>query len=241
VTPHATRFATAILVTLLAATAAAEPVTTIRANGSPSNRVDIVVLGDGYTAAEIGAGLYAAHVENAITGLFAQQPYAEYRNYFNVHRVDVPSAESGADHPSRGVFRSTAFNSSYDCGGITRLICADTGLVNTVLARSIGDPNARDIILVLVNDGEYGGSGGAIAVASIHPQVTELVLHEVGHSFAGLADEYGGPPPPSCSLFEPSAANATTVTNRASIKWASWIHPATPIPTTAPVAALPGL
>ena len=71
-TPHATRFATAILLTLLAATAAAEPVTTIRANGSPSNRVDIVVLGDGYTAAEIGAGLYAAHVENAITGLFAQ-------------------------------------------------------------------------------------------------------------------------------------------------------------------------
>jgi hypothetical protein len=100
----------------------------------------------------------------------------------------------------------------------------------------------RDLLLVLVNDPEYGGSGGAIAVASTHPAVVELVLHELGHSFGLLADEYGGPPPPPCDAsVEPPEPNATKETVRALIKWAVWIDPSTPIPTLTTAPGLPGL
>jgi hypothetical protein len=219
----------------------AEPVTLIRDNGDPANRVDIVILGDGYTGSELAK--YAADVETFVNGLFAQEPWKEYQKYFNVHRVDVTSAESGADHPERTppVFKDTALDATYDCAGIQRLICVNVSKVNTVLAASVL-PDSRDVVFVIVNDNEYGGSGGSVAVASVHPDVVELVLHEVGHSFGLLADEYGGPPPPSCNAgFEPPEPNATMETQRDRIKWAIWIKPETPIPTVGVTVAEPGL
>jgi hypothetical protein len=236
------RAALALALTLgVAATAVAEPVTVIRNNGASANRVDMVILGDGYTATEIANGTYANHVETFITGVFNETPYSQYRNYFNVRRIDVTSAESGADHPSRGIFKNTALDATYDCSGITRLICVNNSKVNTVLTNSISDPSSRDMIIVLVNDTEYGGSGGSIAVASVNSAAVELILHEAGHSFAFLADEYGGPPPPSCNLVEPSAANATMQTSRSSIKWNHWIDPSTPVPTFSATPGVPGL
>ena len=218
-----------------------DPVTSVRMTGDPSNRVDLVVLGDGYTAGELGQ--YAADVESFLAGFFVATPFAEYATYFNVHRIDVVSNESGADHPNRTpqVFRDTAFDATYNCAGIQRLVCVNTSKVNTVLASSVL-PDMRDIILVLVNDPEYGGSGGAVAVASTHSSALEIILHEIGHSFGLLADEYGGPPPPQCNASqEPVAPNATRVTNRDSIKWVAWIDPETPIPTSLPVAGLAGV
>ena len=221
--------------------AAAEPVTSVRLTGDPSNRVDIVVLGDGYTAGELGQ--YAADVEAFLGGFFFSTPFAEYVRYFNVHRVDIVSNESGADHPNRTppVFRDTALDATYNCAGIQRLICVNVSKVNTVLAGSVS-PDMRDVVLVLVNDPEYGGSGGSIAVASTHSDVVELILHETGHSFGMLADEYGGPPPPQCNASqEPAEANVTRETDRDFIKWGAWIDPGTPIPTFLPISGLPGL
>jgi hypothetical protein len=230
----------AILVWFVVCAASAEPVVTIRSNGDPANRVDIVVLGDGYTAAELAQ--YDADVETLVRGLFAQEPFSEYQRYFNVHRIDVTSIDSGADHPERSppVFKNTALDSTYSCAGIQRLICADLSKVNAVLAASVA-PTMRDIVLVVVNDPEYGGSGGAIGVVSVHSEVVELVLHELGHSFGLLADEYGGPPPPFCdSSVEPAEANATRETVRELTKWANWITPETPIPTPGPTVGVPG-
>jgi hypothetical protein len=228
---------------LFVAAAGAEPVTTIRTGGSPANRVDIAILGDGYTAAEIQSGKYSADVETAVTGFFAQTPYSDYRNYFNVHRIDVVSNESGASRTTPTVVRKdTALGASFDCNGVQRLICVDNTKVNAVLTRSLPDFNMRDIVLVLVNDPAYGGSGGAIAVASTNTGVIELVLHETGHSFGQLADEYGGPPPPACNAaVEPPAANSTGQTVRGQIKWSAWIDAATAIPTTDTTNGIPGL
>ncbi len=231
----------AILLLCLSRVAWGEPVAVIRDNGDPANRVDIVVLGDGYTADELGK--YATDVETFVQGTFAQEPFQEYARYFNVHRVDVVSNESGADHPEREppVFKDTALDATYNCAGIQRLICVDVSKVNTVVSQSLSAA-AREVIVVLVNDVEYGGSGGAVAVASVHPAVVELVLHELGHSFGLLADEYGGPPPPACNAsIEPSEANATKETQRELIKWTSWIDLSTPIPTPGPDPGLPGL
>jgi hypothetical protein len=219
----------------------AEPVTLIRSSGSSANRVDIVLLGDGYSAADIANGTYEQHVELFLTRVMGQEPYQEYQNYFNVWRVDVTSAESGSDHPESGIYRNTALDSAYNCGGIQRLICVNTSKVYSVLANSGVAANARDMIIVLVNDPAYGGSGGPIAVASTNTSAAEIILHEEGHSFALLADEYGGPPPPACDPAEPSAVNVTAQTDRASIKWGAWIDPATPVPTTGTSAGIPGL
>ena len=217
-------------------------VTFIRNNGPSSNRVDLLILGDGYTAADIASGKYANDVENFVNGVFAQEPYSEYRNYYNVIRVDVESAESGADHPERTpqVFKNTAFDSTYNCSGIQRLICANNSKVNAAITNAGIAADQRDAVLVLVNDTEYGGSGGSIAVASINAAVVELVLHEVGHSFGLLADEYGGPPPPSCVLSEPSNANATRQTNPALVKWNAWVDPGVPLPTPGATNGVPG-
>lgn len=224
-----------------------EPVTTIRNNGSSANRVDLVILGDGYTSAELGK--YATDAEQAVQGFFAQEPFKEYQKYFNVHRVNVTSAESGADHPENAppISKNTAFDATYNCSGIERLICVNISKVQTVLDNSVG-ANQRDMVLVLVNDTKYGGSGGSISVASLNAAVIELVLHEVGHSFGLLADEYVTQPPPCNNTVEPSEANATRQTNRNQIKWNigggppnGWIDPATPIPTTSTNPGVPGL
>ncbi|MBM3311679.1 MAG: hypothetical protein FJY80_09240 [Candidatus Aminicenantes bacterium] len=213
----------------------AENVTPIRSNGPSSNRIDIVILGDGYTSAEMSK--FASDAEAFTAGLLGQEPFREYEAYFNVFRVDVVSSESGADHPARGVYKNTALDAAYDCSGITRLICVNTTKVNEVLNRSL--PAAqRELVIVLVNDPEYGGSGGSVAVSSTHAAGVEIVLHEVGHSFGLLADEYDSSPPACNNTVEPSQANVTRETNRALIKWntgggppTGWIEPSQPVPT----------
>ncbi len=231
--------ATVLLLVLGSIEIQAEPFETIRNNGNPQNRVDIAILGDGYTAAELPK--YKTDVQTFLDGIFAQEPFKEYQSYFNVYRIDVTSNQSGADHPEKGVFVDTALDATYNCNGIQRLICVDVTKVNTIVTNTLG-ASQHDVTLVIVNDPEYGGSGGAIAVASTEASVVELILHEEGHSFGLLGDEYGGPPPPACdNSVEPPQANVTKETQRALIKWNAWIDPATPIPTTTTTPGVPGL
>lgn len=228
-----------LLLLLLAgwpAAASAEPVETVVNNGPAENRVDIAVMGDGYTAAQMEK--YRADVQKFVQAVFAEEPYAEYRRFFNVHRIDVTSAQTGADHPERGHFVDTALDATYNCAGTQRLICINHGKVLNVLQSSLA-PAQYDIMLVLVNDEEYGGSGGSIATASTHALAVEIVLHELGHSFGLLADEYGGA---TCGGGGPDPwPNITRATARAAIKWNYWIDPATPVPTFSMAPGVPGL
>ena len=228
-----------LLIVCLPQIALAEPFETIINNGSAENRVDIAILGDGYTSAEMDK--YKADVQAAMALFFNNEPFHEYRNFFNVHRVDVVSSQSGADHPERSVSVNTALDATYNCSGIQRLVCVNVGKVFTIVGNSL-NPSQRDIVIVIVNDPEYGGSGGSVAVTSTHVEVLELILHELGHSLGLLADEYGGPPPPACNnTIEPSAANATKATDRAVIKWNHWIDASTPVPTLSTLQGVPGL
>ena len=242
---HAVGLVLLVLLACAGRWASAEPATAIRDNGDPANRVDLVVLGDGYAFADLGK--FATDVENLTNGLFAQEPFLEYRNFFNVHRVDVISRDSGVDHPERNVFKRTRLDATYNCGGIQRAICVDVAKVNAVVDVSVA-ANARDIVLVLVNDAEYGGLGGFIAVASTHAAVIDLVLHELGHSFGLLADEYETSPPACDTSVEPREPNVTLETNRNLVKWnqgggppSGWVEPSTPIPTFGATAGVPGL
>jgi hypothetical protein len=201
--------------------------------------IDIAVLGDGYTAAQ--QGQFSSDVDTVMAGFFAEDPFAEYESYFQVNEVPVVSAQSGADHLEAvpPTFRSTALGAEYGCFGIARLICLDQAKVYDVLQSRL-TPTQYDIILVLVNDPAYGGSGGAVGVASMDAQAVELVLHELGHSFGGLADEYfGNANDPSC-VRPAEAGNVTSETQRSKIRWNAWIASSTPIPTTGTTPARPG-
>ena len=93
------RVVTAVLLTLLASASFGEPVETLLNNGDPADRVDIAILGDGFTANE--AGNFRSSAVSVVEGLFRDEPLRNYRSFFNVHIVTVESAESGADHPER--------------------------------------------------------------------------------------------------------------------------------------------
>jgi len=199
-------------------------VRTILNNGASSNRVDIIFLGDGYTSSEL-AGTYTSHVNSLISYLFDDslltQPFGRYENFFNIHLIDVTSNESGADDPGTGTVRDTALNATYFFDGQTeRLLSIDTGLadaaLNAGLAGTTIDPDMR---FVTVNSSKYGGAGGPYAVfAGGNTFAREVALHEVAHSFAHLADEYGGGGAYSGS--EPVAINVTTDPNGS--KWSYW-------------------
>ncbi len=170
-------------------------VTTLIDNGPSANRVDIVLLGDGYTESELGD--YATQVNNVLALFMQEEPLAAYASYVNVHRVDVISNESGVDNdPEEGVERDTALDMNYFCGGTERLLCINVSKAITAAALA---PD-MDQILALANSSKYGGAGYASSdlatLSGNNSSSVEVALHEFGHSFANLADEYdygGGP------------------------------------------------
>ena len=196
-------------------------------NGDPANRVDIVFLGDGYTEANLAVGLYTAHVQNYLDYMFGAadflaDPFPRYKNFFNVHKIDVASSEAGADHPSQGIVRDTALDATYDTSGIPRLLTVNSVEANTFLNENLaGTGITADARLVTVNDAQYGGSGGTWAVfAGANSSARDVALHELSHAFSATADEYvtmtGQFPGP-----EPSAVNVTK--DSTGQKWSRWL------------------
>jgi hypothetical protein len=220
-------------------TARAQTVSSIFSNGDPANRIDIVVLSEGYTAAE--SAKFTSEANTFINSFFREGIFVDYRSYFNVRSVFVASAESGATHLelTPPVSKNTAFGAFYGCNGVDRALCVDANKVHVAI-NSVLPANQRDYIIVLVNDPTYGGTGGELAVVSTDPQVVDLMLHEFGHTHGLLADEYDYGPP-LCNIFEPFQTNATVQTVRNQIKWSHWIDASTLIPTTIPAVAVPGL
>ena len=209
---------------------AAAPLRPIAVTGNSANRVDIIILGDGYTSSQI-ASTYTSHIQNYLSYIFDDsaltQPFGRYENFFNVYAVDVVSNQSGADDPVAGVVRDTALDASYRWDGVTdRLLYVDhnkaTAAMNGALS---GTGIGAEMRYVLVNDTKYGGGGGYFGVyAAGNDAAREVALHEIGHSFAGLADEYDDYNPNVISTYtgpEPIEINVTKSSTGA--KWAEWL------------------
>jgi IgA Peptidase M64 len=216
-----------VLLLLCAASSALAPparavYTTFLNNGPPSNRVDIVFLGDGYTASELG--VYQTHINSMMNHFFneGEEPFPRYHNYFNAHRIDVISQQSGADDPSVGYFVNTALDARYLYDGVTqRLLGITDSKANAALSSGLGGAFTADMRLVTVNATQYGGAGGTYAIyAGGNDFATEIALHELGHSFAGLADEYGGITG-TYTGGEPSQPDLTK--NSTGAKWSRWL------------------
>ena len=208
----------------------------IRHTGEDFNRLVIVVLGDGYAQASLDAGLFETHTASLESSFLGRSPWDLLFDATNIYRADIASNEEGADNETFGVLRDTYLQSSFWVNGIERLLAlTGDGYGRAVAAAdAVTGPGVWDVILVLVNSTKYGGSGGAIAVSSVHSASGEIVLHELGHSLAYLADEYESPYPGyPAGDWEP---NVDFNCCGSALKWLIWVEPGTPLPTPEDIA-----
>jgi hypothetical protein len=221
--------------------------TTFFTNGPTANRINLVVLSEGYTASQLDQFLVDAR--NAVSNILVTPPYREYSNCFNAYAISVASAQSGSDHHTpTTTLVNTYFNSTYDSYGTQRLITIPPNDWDGAYADGQGKVNALlqslmpeyDLVILLVNDPQYGGSGGSVLISSINTAAAEIVRHESGHTFAGLTDEYSTAYPGWVTAEYP---NATAQTTRSLVKWNAWILDSTPLPTptTSSYASVVGL
>jgi hypothetical protein len=155
--------------------------TTIQESGPRANSYNIVFLPDGYTKDELPK--FQSDTQKCVNTFFNQPVFKEYQTYFNIYRIDVPSNQSGSDHPELNTTRDTYFNSTYNFNNRPRMIYTDA-----VGATRIYDTAAQyvpeyDQIIVIVNDSTYGGTGGGgLSFICNGPDAPEILMHELGHA-----------------------------------------------------------
>lgn len=165
-------------------------VETTQNSGPSKNRLDLVFVGDGFSAEELP--LFRELVAQHSAKLFDTSPFREYRSFFNVHRVDVASDLSGVtlDPGRAAIGAAPSLGTSFSCFGNARLLCANEG---QVLKAAAFAPEV-DQVFVVANTGTYGGAGyftsGIAVYSGLHPNAFEIMAHEAGHSLALLGDEY---------------------------------------------------
>lgn len=199
------------------AIAQAPTVTTVINNGPTASRYDMVILGDGYQAGQ--QALFNQHCNTFLTALFQRAPYNVFAAYFNVHTVFRASVDSGADRPDENppVFRNTVYDATYNYGGTDR--CLYIQNASQALADAALAPASEGRVLVMVNDTRYGGCASTFAVSYTGGSMSEVQIHELGHSLGGLADEYDYPNQ-TYTGGEPGQANITAAPNGQ--KWSAW-------------------
>ncbi|WP_373685148.1 M64 family metallopeptidase [Streptomyces lunaelactis] len=207
-------------------------VTKVIDNGSTADRLDVVVIGDGYTAAELGQ--FHTDAKEKWAEVAAVEPYTTYQNLFNLWTVDAVSNESGVSgDPGQATVRDTALGSYFWCDDIERLLCIDETKVDSYVARA---PEA-DLVIVLANSTKYGGAGynepsetlgyeGISTASAGNERSGQVAIHETGHSLGKLADEYFYPGYPDYEQYtgpEPGDSNTSTLTaDRMAAERAKW-------------------
>ncbi len=196
---------------------------TIQYSGDITKRINLVILSDGYQQHELSR--FTEDAKKFSDAFFAESPYKEYQNYFNVFAIKVPSNESGANHPGTATDVTEPdhpvkevdnyFGSTFDYYNIHRLLVPiNSSAISNVLATNFP---SYDLVLILTNSPYYGGSGGAYATASLHSSSTEIAIHEIGHAFARLNDEYY-----AGDGYAREAYNMTQETSPSAVKWKNW-------------------
>ncbi|WMX44174.1 M64 family metallopeptidase [Streptomyces roseicoloratus] len=208
----------------------------VQTTGPADKRFNLVVMGDGYTAAELPR--FRADVERHLSMLWSIEPFASYRSYVNVWAVELPSAESGVDcDPSLGApARDTALDMGFWGGcnpdSVQRLLTVDSGKAAAAADLVPGTSSANRQVVALANSSTYGGAGGSYATASGGNALSALITpHEIGHSLGNLQDEYDyyarGVPGAAYQGGEPSSVHHTLLTERQMrdqrAKWWRWL------------------
>lgn len=210
------------------------PLITIQKNGEPATKADLVILGDGYTAAERGKFEQEAHKFANI--LFSTSPFREHRQDFNVWALCPAAEQSGVSRPSSGIYRRSPLGASYDTFGTERYVLT----TDNHAVRDVASFAPYEFIEILLNSDVYGGGGIFnlyATVAAENEWAPYVFVHEFGHHFAGLADEYYTsdvaylPPEKRTEPWEP---NVTALLDPHDLKWKDLVAPGTPLPTPWP-------
>lgn len=200
-------------------------------NGPVDKKVDIVILAEGYTKDEMGK--FIADAKKMTNFLFEYEPFKSHKDDFNVHYVESYSEESGTDNPGKGIWKRTIMNSSFWTFGTERYLTTE----DFKSVRDVAALAPYDQIYVLVNTDKYGGGGiynFFNLCVSDHPAAPQVFVHEFGHGFGGLADEYDYGDESNADRYdlsvEPIEPNITTLVHFDQ-KWQDMVTPGTKIPT----------
>jgi hypothetical protein len=200
-------------------------------NGTPEECIDIAILAEGYKPEEME--LFYEDAAKVNEFLFSYEPFKSLQKKFNFVAVASPSEDSGVSIPKKGEWKHTAFSSNYSTFYSDRYLT--TSHLKAVHDALAGIPYEH--IIVLANTDEYGGGGiynSLMLTAAHHSTFRPVVVHEFGHSFAGLADEYFYDDDVMSGSYpldiEPWEANITTLVDFDS-KWKDMLPKGTPIPT----------
>jgi hypothetical protein len=199
--------------------------------GSGDNPIDVAILAEGFTKDEMD--VFKSYAKEAVEQIFLHEPFARYKDSFNFYVVESLSEDSGVSVPRQNEWKNTAFHSHFDTFYSARYL-------TTTHVKDIHDALASipyEHIIILANTNVYGGGGiynSYMLTTTGHADFDPVVVHEFGHSFAGLGDEYfyigdtfDDTYPKDVEPWEP---NLTTLTDFGS-KWKGMLQPGTPIPT----------
>lgn len=210
-----------------------KPVLTYRyllQSGSPETCIDLAIMAEGY--AKKDEATFWKDAQTAVDALFGYEPFQSMKKRFNVVGVWTPSADSGVSIPRKNDWRETAVGSHFDTFYSDRYLTT----TNVQQIHNLLNGIPYEHILILANTDTYGGGGiynSYLLTTTHHPSFRPVVVHEFGHSFAGLADEYAYSEEPSSQYpydIEPWENNITTLVDF-SAKWKDMIKPGIPVPT----------
>ncbi len=209
----------------------AGPLLEIQKQGDPASKVDLLVLGDGYTAAE--RKKFEKDARRLAEVLFSYSPFKERRSDFNIWGLCPEAEESGISRPSTGIHRRSRVGATYDAFGSERYILS----FDNRSFRDVASFAPYEFVEILTNTRTYGGGGifglySTVAADSVWAPY--VFVHEFGHHFAGLADEYYTSDvayEPAADRVEPWEPNVTALKDPNDFKWKELVSPGTPIPT----------
>jgi hypothetical protein len=213
---------------------AAGPLIKLREAGEPADKLDLLILGDGYTAAE--RTKFERDAKRLLDVLFSTSPFKERAGDINVWGLCPPALESGISYPSRREYRRSPVGSTYDAFGTERYVLT----FENKAFRDMAANSPYEVVEILANSVTYGGGGifgNYSTVAAGSPASPYVFVHEFGHHLAGLADEYYTSDVaylPPVDRVEPWEPNATVLLDPAALKWKDLVAPGTPLPTPWP-------
>jgi IgA Peptidase M64/Peptidase M64 N-terminus len=205
---------------------------TLLENGPATAKVDLLLISEGYTEAELPK--FRADAKRLVDAMFAVEPYKSRKTEFNVRGIDLTAEQSGVHRPQAGQHRHTPISTEYNIFDTERYVLTSD---NRAL-RDVAAAAPYEFIEILVNEKTYGGGGiyNFQATSSVDSAFSEYVfIHEFGHHFAALGDEYYTSPVAYetgvVDRPEPWEPNITALKDPATLKWRDLVTPGTPLPT----------
>jgi hypothetical protein len=223
------------------ALASAGPLIKLHERGDPATKLDLLVLGDGYTSAQ--RAKFERDAKRMLAVLFATSPFKERENDINVWGLVPASTDSGISSPSQHIYKRTALGTSYDTFDSERYVLTTENRV----FRDIAANAPYEVVEILTNSEKYGGGGiynlySTVAADSLWAPY--IFVHEFGHHLAGLADEYYTSDVaylPPTEKVEPWEPNVTALLDPLKLKWRDLVTPGTPVPTPWPKDEFEGM